>query len=131
MRWAVVVFWMAVIFYFSAQSGAESGGLSGWVVDALGAVVPMVDSDVLSVAVRKGAHVAEYAVLGALLTWALRGRAAWAIPVGVVYAATDEIHQLFVPGRAGQVSDVLIDSLGVALGVALVLLVRARRRALD
>ena len=35
------------------------------------------------------------------------------------YAATDEFHQLFVPGRSGQISDVILDSAGAALGVLL------------
>ena len=43
-----------------------------------------------------------------------------AFPLGVLYAASDEFHQLFVPGRAGRVSDVLIDSSGVLLGIAIV-----------
>lgn len=36
--------------------------------------------------------------------------------IGSLYAASDEIHQLFIPGRAGRISDVLIDSLGVLIG---------------
>ena len=39
--------------------------------------------------------------------------------IGTIYAATDEIHQLFVPGRSGQISDVCLDSIGVLIGVSL------------
>ena len=39
----------------------------------------------------------------------------WLIAAG--YAATDEFHQLFVPGRSGQISDVLLDSAGALAGV--------------
>ena len=39
---------------------------------------------------------------------------------GTAYAVTDELHQLFVPGRAGMISDVLIDSLGVLFGCFLI-----------
>ncbi len=42
--------------------------------------------------------------------------------IGTGYAATDEIHQLFVPGRSGQLSDVLLDSAGVMAGIIIVLL---------
>ena len=42
-----------------------------------------------------------------------------------VYAATDEFHQLFVPGRSGQVKDVLLDSCGAAVGVLILMLVAA------
>ena len=35
------------------------------------------------------------------------------------YACMDEVHQIFVPGRAGRFTDVLVDSIGIALGVVL------------
>ena len=50
--------------------------------------------------------------------------AAWIITV--LYACTDEIHQLFVPGRAGMVTDVMIDSIGVTL-ISIILLWRVCR----
>jgi VanZ family protein len=68
--------------------------------------------------VRKVAHVTEYAVLGALLVRATR-RELPAFLLGVAYAASDEIHQHFVPGRHATPVDVAIDAVGVALGVAL------------
>ena len=97
----------------------------------------------LSFPVRKCAHFTEYTVLGVLLTltadaWLPAGqrdsagsctdslsagflpvRAGFAAPffIGVLYAVSDEIHQLFVPGRAGQIRDVLIDACGVFVGI--------------
>jgi VanZ family protein len=65
---------------------------------------------------RKLAHLTEYAILGGLLARAT-GRPPLAIALGVVYAITDEIHQTFVPGRAGRPLDVAIDAVGVCLGV--------------
>ena len=127
MRWVAVAVWMGVIFFLSSQTGGESAGLSARIVEGLNEVLPGADVDALGVIVRKGAHVTEYAILGALLAWAFRGRSGWAIPVGVAYAVTDEVHQLFVPGRAGQAGDVLIDSIGVLLGVGVVALIRSRR----
>lgn len=96
--WAPVVLWAAVIFVLSSIPSLGTG-LGTW--------------DLL---LRKLAHVAEYAVLGALLARAL-GR--WAVPLalGVAYAATDELHQHFVAGRRGAPVDVLIDAVGVALGI--------------
>ena len=87
---------------------------------------------------RKTAHFLEYAVLGALMLNMLvqiaraRGRnvlkmllqlalAAWLF--STAYACTDELHQLFVPGRTGKLTDVLIDSSGVLLGVLIVMLI--------
>ena len=73
----------------------------------------------LATPVRKAAHITEFAVLHltvlfALFQWELPWKK-WlkaALAVTVAYACTDELHQLFVPGRAGMVTDVLIDSMG-------------------
>ena len=71
---------------------------------------------------RKCAHISEYAVfhvtiLYALYQWGLRGRKWLTAGFFLVffYACTDEIHQLFVPGRSGQFTDVMIDCIGAAL----------------
>ena len=96
--------------------------------------------------VRKTAHAAEYAVLGLLAAGACipahehrrEGSAApggarsakicreLLLPWGIaaVYAATDEFHQLFVPGRSGQLSDVILDSAGALAGLLLLAIVR-------
>ena len=70
-------------------------------------------------ALRKLAHASEYAVLGLLLLRAL-GREWAAVAVGVLYAATDELHQHFVSGRHASPVDVAIDAAGVLAGVFLV-----------
>jgi len=67
---------------------------------------------------RKLAHFCEYAILGALLLRA-RDRTELAVAAGVVYAATDELHQHFVPGRHAALRDVAIDAAGVLAGVVL------------
>ena len=95
-------------------------------------------------AVRKGAHVVEYAVLAVLarrawaLTDAVRGwgltaaRLAWlALGLAVACAALDEYRQSFTRSRQGSVWDVLLDAAGAALGLLcwkLFLLWRERRR---
>ena len=43
--------------------------------------------------------------------------------LGIIYASLDEFHQLFTPGRSAQITDVIIDSMGVMLGILLVMLV--------
>ncbi len=43
--------------------------------------------------------------------------------IGILYAISDEIHQLFVPGRSGKVTDVIIDSLGILTGIVFFLIV--------
>jgi VanZ family protein len=80
---------------------------------------------------RKGAHLVEYGVLSLLVFHALlaggsvRRRAlGGAFLFAFLYAASDEIHQSFVPGRYGKVRDVALD----VLGAALVLSIYSRRR---
>ena len=48
-------------------------------------------------------------------------RMLFALLIGIEYAALDEIHQLFVAGRSGQITDVMIDSLGIALGICILM----------
>ena len=88
----------------------------------------------LSVPVRKSAHIIEFGgfnvtLLFALYVWDMRGKP-WvrqAFLLTFLYACSDELHQIFVPGRAGLVSDVIIDMLGVCV-LALVLRAMITRR---
>ena len=97
-RWAPVVLWAGAIFAFSAIPQLSTG-LGTW-----------------DLVLRKAAHLAEYAILGALLVRALES-APLALLAGSAYAATDEVHQIFVSGRQGSPLDWLIDTIGVAAGV--------------
>jgi VanZ family protein len=108
--WAPVVAWAAVIFAFSSIPSLSSG-LGGW-----------------DLVLRKLAHLTAYAILGALLVRAL-SRPGLAILLGGLYAVTDEVHQHFVRGRHGAWYDVLLDTVGVAVGVLAWLRLRARQPA--
>ena len=90
-------------------------------------------------AIRKAAHVTEYAILGALLLRALRGdnpalapfHALSAVVIASTYAALDEYHQSFVGSRTGSPVDVSIDAAGALLGVVIcwwMIASRSRRR---
>jgi VanZ family protein len=96
--WGPVVAWAGVIFVLSSIPDLGTG-LGGW-----------------DLVLRKLAHATEYAILGFLLLRAT-GSERWALALGVAYAVSDEIHQHFVEGRHGAPIDVLIDSVGVAVGV--------------
>jgi len=96
--WLPVVAWAGLIFALSSVPDLGTG-LGTW-----------------DLVLRKVAHAAEYAVLGFLLLRAV-GRETAALALGIAYAASDELHQHFVPGRQGSVLDVLLDSVGVAAGV--------------
>ena len=76
--------------------------------------------------VRKAAHMTEYAILGLLSFAFYRGilkkekrQFLVALLTAAVYAATDEFHQYFIPGRSAEVMDVCIDTLGASIGLAI------------
>lgn len=103
---------MAVIFFLSAQPDLNSG-LGGW--DTI---------------LRKCAHMTEFGLLWFLWWRALGyGSVVPAAVITVAYAATDEVHQHFVQGRHGTPVDVLIDSVGLALAIAVATRWRRRSRA--
>jgi len=106
--WGPVLLWAAVIFAFSSIPSLSSG-LGTW-------------DEVL----RKGAHLAEYAVLGLLLMRAL-GQQLPALAVAIAYAATDEVHQRFVQGRHSSPFDVAFDACGAALGLLIAHSVQSQR----
>jgi hypothetical protein len=98
--WAPVVVWAGLIFTLSSIPSLDRG---------LGT---------RDLGPRDLAHVAEYAILGALLLRAVR-REPLAVLLGSAYAATDEVHQAFVTGRQGSPLDWTIDTAGVVLGALL------------
>ena len=99
-RWLPVLVWAGVIFAFSSIPSLNSG-LGTW-----------------DYVLRKGAHMTEYAILAGLLLRAT-GSYAWAFGLAVAYAASDEVHQLFVRGRHGSPVDVAIDAVGALIGISL------------
>ena len=118
----LAVTWMVVIFSFSARPGDESEEQSikaGMMVCHV--FVPGFDHPV-----RKTAHATEYAmlaglVLGAVTVSIIRWKNVLvSVCIAVLYASTDELHQLFVPGRSGQVKDVLIDGCGAVIGALII-----------
>ncbi|MCM1262354.1 MAG: VanZ family protein [Butyrivibrio sp.] len=124
----LAVMWMCMIFAFSAQESEESGEVSGALSQQIVSSVDkffhinLDDEELLRIAeaietpLRKAAHMAEYAVLSVLIyIWIGKWQAA--VAFAALYAVSDEVHQLFVPGRAGRFSDVIIDSMGALLGV--------------
>ena len=100
--WLPVIVWAAVIFTFSSIPSLGDRASATW--DTI---------------LRKGAHMTEYAILGLLLLRAI-GRELPALAVGIGYAITDELHQHFVRGRHASPIDVLIDTVGLAIGIFVV-----------
>lgn len=133
----IAVTWMIVIFTFSAKPGDESEDQSikvGMTVchifvhgfDNLEEYEQTAMAKKIDYPVRKTAHATEYAVLagfvlGAVTTGFIRWKnVLTAVCIAVLYAATDEFHQLFVPGRSGRITDVLIDGCGALIGTLII-----------
>ena len=143
----------------SAMSDAIAQWLLSLFVPGFGSWEPAAQEQLfatLTLLVRKAAHMFEYAVLAVFATltfqqaaqvrrWAAAGESAgvnssrgtlpsWkhalaGFGLAAAYAATDELHQLFVDGRSALAGDVLIDACGAAIGAVLVMLVLRRWRA--
>ncbi len=132
---------MALIFFFSSQSRSESSALSSGLIQSFLNFIPvfsfMTEADKIEVAeelsfiVRKTAHFVIYASLGASSLWSARllfGKcykttAVYAFSFCVLYAISDEVHQMFVMGRGPQLRDVCIDSVGAATGIAIIVII--------
>jgi len=103
--WGPVILWMALIFYLSGRSDIS---------------IPS--------GTDKSLHGFGYTMLALLIVRALAGGLPARITIGTMlaavliattYAATDEFHQMFVPGRTADVRDWIADALGAAVGVGI------------
>lgn len=133
----VVILWMILIFLFSSQPAEESEEVSLSIGRAISSVVvenynelSMEEQEEIARKVdfplRKMAHATEYAIL-ALLLWFVTRHCLPAFLITVVYAATDEFHQLFVAGRSARVMDVAIDAAGAVVMLFIVWLVSRKK----
>ena len=148
LRWGELIAMCVLIFVFSSFEAHDSTEQSNFIVDRIIALlfdnyakysVPKQEAlySLLIVLVRKGAHFSEYALLAVLAFGAFvrikRHSLRWLAAVGFafVYACSDELHQTFVPGRAGMFRDVVVDTSGAACGALLAcfisLMILARR----
>lgn len=135
----LVVFWMGVIFKFSSANGEKSTGTSR---SSLEKIITLFNKNIdkerldeivikYDVVLRKCTHFSGYLVGGVLLyfmyfylnklvNYKLKYIKMYSVVTGSIYAMTDELHQHFVPGRSGEIKDVLLDTSGVIIGVVIV-----------
>lgn len=121
----LVILWMIFIFIMSSFNATKSTNQSNIIVNIIKDKINIENITILSMVVRKIAHFTEYAILGLLvynLIYSFDKNIGYAILICILYAISDEIHQLFVPGRSCQILDVLIDSLGSITGIILLFL---------
>lgn len=140
--WVPALLWYQVIWGFSAQPAAVSGGVSDGLLERLltaaspayaGAApdVQIAAVEILSFFERKAAHMFLYFVLFLFLLLAtgliflkIRSEIAAAGLVCLLLAGLDEYHQTFVPGRSGELRDVAVDMAGALCALGMWLLLR-------
>lgn len=129
------------IFKFSSEDSGKSTGTSDFVIDCiinnnhftkdLDNVHKEEIKENIKMPIRKLAHFSIYTILGIavlihICTYEIGEykKMGCSLIIGMLYAISDEIHQLFVPGRSGQVRDVIIDIFGVIFGIGIILLIQ-------
>ena len=117
MLWILTVLCMAAIFYFSSQPAVQSSGQSSAVTLLLQRLLHT--EAITNHMVRKTAHFIEFAGLGFLTTYSAYvsfNKMYLGVIIASLYAATDEIHQIFVDGRSCQLADWMLDTVGIITG---------------
>ena len=129
----------SIIFGFSSQDGEKSGSISKKITEEIVKRIPQIQekeqeereliTQRTEKVIRKIAHFSIYTVVGILLmalvsTYQIKekNKIIISIIIGITYACSDEIHQSFIPGRSPMITDVIIDTMGVILGILLILL---------
>lgn len=129
----------SIIFGFSSQDGEKSGSISKKITEEIVKRIPQIQekeqeereliTQRTEKVIRKLAHFSIYTVVGILLmalisTYQIkeRNKTIISIIIGIIYACSDEIHQSFVPERSPMITDVMIDTMGVMLGILIILL---------
>jgi len=124
-RWMLVILCMAAIFCFSSQNGEQSTGTSDFIINIIQRY--RIGRWILQgINIRKLAHFSIYFVLGILVFRALLlyaygmiRRGGFSLTICLIYACTDEFHQIFMEGRTASVIDIGIDTAGALLGIVL------------
>lgn len=133
----ICIFWLMVIFFFSSMNSESSKGLTEIalnIVHTLRDRFPFIDrlfclltqKKSIFYIIRKIAHVLVFCTLQILTFIFFKSRGysfekccIYSILGVIVYACTDEFHQLFISGRSGQIKDIFIDTFGGLIGISL------------
>ena len=133
-----IVIVCCTIFRFSSEQSTESSrtsvGVTKFIVSIIWQDNPEVNTDTLintiHPIIRKVAHFSIYLLLGTLVmccAQTYKGCKEYKFDASVMlcffYACTDEFHQLFVPGRSGEFTDVCLDTVGATFGILLVMII--------
>lgn len=138
----LLISWMIMIFNLSSEDAGTSSKTSGVIVDKIiSLIVPDYEElnaeeqlkvrDNFQFVIRKTAHFTIYGILGVLAFLSIATyknihiiyRLISPALVCLAYSISDELHQRLVPGRSGELRDVLIDFCGSLLGIAAIFLI--------
>lgn len=137
----LLIAWMTIVFGFSNQQGKDSGNTSKIVATRIIEIIDIQNSlshedkeimvQKIEPVIRKVAHYSIYTLGGILIINCIytfisteKRAIVYSAIIGVIYAVSDEIHQLFIANRSGKIADVVIDSLGILTGIAIYLLIK-------
>lgn len=140
----LVILWMILIYSFSNQSGDISSDMSGGILDCILGWLEQIGLNfsneiiyTFMFIIRKVAHYLLYFILGLLLmslfyeySISLNKQVIYAILICLIYASSDEIHQLFVPDRNGNIIDVFIDMFGGLTSIGIIYIFRKRKETI-
>lgn len=118
----LVILWMLLIFSMSSFNGTESNNQSGFIVNIISNILNINNLENLSFIIRKIAHFTEYLILGILVANMIKQyNKKWYITIiiCILYATSDEFHQILTPGRTFKIFDIIIDSFGSITGLIL------------
>ena len=133
----LTIIWMGIIFFFSNQKAIASNNISDGIIDKIVIKTYSVfKNDVSTIEkefikkyftrpIRKLGHFVVYFILGILVFFTLKSYniklslTYYAILICCIYASSDEFHQLFIPGRSCQISDVVLDTFSSSFSILL------------
>ena len=142
----LIILWMIIIFLLSNQKAQDSKQLSNSFITKTiiniyeikhGKITEEKKIEIkenYSFIVRKAAHFTIYLVLGLLVSIVLTEKCfnlkqiiIYGVLICMAYAITDEIHQIFVSGRSGEIRDIIVDTCGSTVGILLNIIINRKR----
>ena len=142
----LIILWMIIIFLLSNQKAQDSKQLSNsFITKTIIKIYEAKHGEITeekkieikenySFIVRKAAHFTIYLVLGLLVSLVLIGKnlnikqiILYGVLICMTYAITDEIHQIFVSGRSGEIRDIIVDTCGSTVGILLNIIINRKR----
>ncbi len=117
----ILIIWCIFIFIMSSFNADYSNDQSNFVINVFSNIFDISNISNISYIIRKLAHFCEYFILVILVVncfkcYKVKPLYIYSVVFSIIYACTDEFHQLFISGRSGEFIDIGIDSLGILMG---------------